>query len=474
MRDDRSVTLVLTGRTLTLADVIDVARRGTLVEVGEDALERMQAARETAERARDAGESVYGLTTGVGVHKTKRVESDAHDRLLIRQHLIAQGPAAPHDVVRATALCLLNGLAGGTTPARPDLALHVAELLNADRLPTIRVLGSLGQADLAQMADLAVGVLDGYQVAPGEAIALLNRNAFSTGWAALAVADAIALVDTLDVVGALDFEAFGANRTVLDPAVAGTRSSPGLGATLERLTALLDGGVAEPRNLQDPLSFRTLPQMHGAARDALAFVRGTVEAELNAAHSNPLVVAEEDRIISVGSFEVVALATALDLARLALAPALTSACERSLKLLQAPYTGLADGLAERPGLAESALSELGISLQSIVAEARLLALPVSLELVSTTQAGGIEDRTTMAPLGARRLSEMVDLGSRAVAVGFLLAAQACDLRGKPLGEGTTRAQALVRRVAPFMGEGDPLPDIEPLVALVGAGQLRAP
>ncbi len=461
--------VALDGLTLTLEDVLDVARAAAAVEVGADALTAMQAARETAERALDAGESVYGLTTGVGVHKTKRVESEAHDRLLIRQHLIAQGQAAPRDVVRATALCLLNGLARGTTPARPDLALHVAELLNADRLPTIRVLGSLGQADLAQMADLAIGVLDGYQVAPGEAIALLNRNAFSTGWAALAVADAGALVDTLDVVGALDFEAFGANRTVLDPAVAGTRVSPGLTATLERLTALLDGGVAEPRNLQDPLSFRTLPQMHGAARDALAFVRATVEAELNASQSNPLVVAEEDRIISVGSFDVVALATALDLARLALAPALSSACERSLKLLQASYTGLADGLAARPGLAESALSELGISLQAITAEARLLALPVSLELVSTTQADGIEDRTTMAPLGARRLAEMVSLGSRVVALGLVIAAQACDLRGATLGVGTGRAHATVRGVVPFLDAGDPLPDVEALLALVNDG-----
>jgi histidine ammonia-lyase len=473
MRDDPSVTVVLNGRTLALDDVVAVARGDAIVEVAEDAIAGMQMARATAERALTAGESVYGLTTGVGVRKTARVESDAHDRLLVRQHLIGQGPAAPRDVVRATALCLLNGLARGTTPARPELALHVAARLNDDRLPSIRVLGSVGQADLAQMADLADGILDGFQAAPGEAIALLNRNAFSTGWGALAVADAVALVDALDVTGALDFEAFGANRTVLDPVVATTRTSPGLSATLERLSALLEGGVAEPRNLQDPLSFRTLPQVHGATRDALAFVRAAVESELNASQSNPLVVAEEDRIVSVGCFEAVALATALDLARLTLAPALSSAAERSLKLLQASQSGLAEGLAVRPGLAESALSELGIALQAIAAEARLLAPPVSLELVSTTQAEGIEDRTTMAPLGARRLAEMVDLGARIAALGLLIAAQACDLRGTQLGTGTHRAHALVRRVVPFMDESDPLPDIEPLVALVHDGAFRS-
>ncbi len=198
-----------------------------------------------------------------------------------------------------------------------------------------------------------------------------------------------------------------------------------------------------------------------------------MEIELNAAQSNPLVVADEDRVISVGSFESQPLATALDVARLALAPALGSAAERAVKLLQAPLTGLPEGLGARPGLAESALSELGIAVQAFAAEARLLAQPVSLESVSTTQAESIEDRMTMAPLAARRLAEMAELGARVVAVELLLAAQACELRGQELGAGTGRAHAAVREVAPFVGEGDGLPDLEPLVALVRSGSLAA-
>jgi histidine ammonia-lyase len=184
-------------------------------------------------------------------------------------------------------------------------------------------------------------------------------------------------------------------------------------------------------------------------------------------------VVDEGRLVSVGNFDVAALATALDLARLVVAQVLTSAAERSVKLLQAPLTGLPEGLGEHPGLAESALSELGVAVQAIAAEARLLAQPVSLELVSTTQAEAIEDRTTMAPLAARRLSEQVALGRRVLSIELLLATQACDLRAEPLAPGAARAHAIVRERAPFVGAGDPLPDLEPLVVLVAEGGLIA-
>jgi len=169
----------------------------------------------------------------------------------------------------------------------------------------------------------------------------------------------------------------------------------------------------------------------------------------------------------------VALATALDLARLALAPALTSACERSAKLLHPLHSGLPEGLGEQPGLAESAYSEVGIALQALTAEARLLAQPVSHEVVSSSQAGGIEDRMTMAPLAARRLAEMTELGTRIVAVELLLAAQGCDLRGARLGVGTQRAYDAVRAAAPFLRAGDVLPDVQPIVDLIRTGEIAA-
>lgn len=468
------MTVVLTGTDLTLDELVRVARAREPVSLAPAARDRMLAARRIADRLIEAGGRAYGVTTGLGVRKTALIEGADHDRLVLRQHLIGHGPVAPAEVVRAMATRLANALAQGTTVARPELAERVVEALNADVLPAVRSRGSIGESDLSAMADLVVGVLGDLPLAQGEAIALLNQGALATGWAALALHDACTLLDTLDVSGALDLEALGANRSALDPAIAIVRPYPGLRSTLERLDSLLAGGAPTPRALQDPLSFRTLPQVHGAARDAFGFALGQLAIELNAAQSNPLVVVEEGVIVSVGNFEALPLAAALDVARIALAPVLTSACERAVKLLQASVTGLPEGLGARAGLAESALSELGIAVQALTAEARLLAQPVSFEVVSTTQAEGIEDRMSMAPLAARRLAEMTELGTRIVAVELLLAAQACDLRGAELGAGTGRAHAAVRRVVPFVGEGDGLPEVEPLVALVSSGTLAAP
>ena len=476
------MNLVLTGSTLRVDDLVAVARRGAPVELDPAAIERMAGARAIVERSLSDGETVYGLSTGVGVRKRARVTRDeqaAFNTRLIENHLVGQGEAAPEDAVRAALLVLANGFARGAGLARPALAERVVAALNERRHPHVRMLGSLGQADLAPMADLALGLLDvDARLEPGEGLALLNNNAFATGLAALAVADLARLLRASLVAGALDLEAFGANLSMLDPAVARERAFPGISAAAAGLRALLDGSALhEPgsaRNLQDPLTFRCLPQVHGAALDALGFGHAQLETELNAAQCNPLVDVPTGRILSVGNFDAVPLAAALDFLRIALAPVLTSASERLVKLLQAPLSGLAEGLSPRAGSAEDSLSEFGPAGQALTVEARLLAQPVSFELVSTAHAEGIEDRATMAPLAARRLAEMVSLGERIVTIELLVACQAIDLRGHRLGTGTRRAHELVRARVPFKREEDPIPaSIEPLRELVRSGELSS-
>ncbi len=488
------MTISLNGSDLTVTQVVAVARHGEPVALAPEAIAAMRRSRAVVQDVLAAGEPVYGLTTGVGERKAYLLDPAERQRFnhrLVLNHRIAQGDVAPADVVRGAMLCLANSYAKGITGVRPELAEMIVTLLNEGFAPPVRRLGSIGQGDLGPMADLAFGLItrSGFEVAENEGLALVSSNAFTTAWACLATADTEALLSVFDVAGALDLEAFGANLNCLHPVIEETRPFPGLAATLRQLRLLLAGSYlwqpGAARFLQDPLTFRCIPQIHGAARDALAYAQTILRIELNSSQSNPVVVVpagnepgnepgnEQGRIVSVGNFDVGPLAAALDFLRIALAPVVTSANERAVKLLQAPYSGLPAGLAALSGSPDDALAELATSGQAITVEARTLAHPVSYELVSSVKGDGIEDRATMAPLSARRLADMVHLCARVAAIEFVVAAQAIDLRTPgQLGLGTGRAYRMIRELVPFTQADGTLPaDLEPLVELVTRGTL---
>ncbi len=474
------MTVSISGHDLDREQVVRVARHGEHVELGAAARERMGRTRATLLAALARGDRVYGSNTAVGVLKRVGVEPETaghYAAWMIRHHRVGQLPMASEDVVRATMLRLANHLAEGSPGVRPEVAERVVAALNEGKTPAVHTIGSIGQADLAPLADLA-DALFGEEVPlePGEGTALIDNNAFSTAWAALAISDVATLLDTMDVAGALSLEGLAANPTMLHPAIGEVRPYPGLQRTLRRLgdllagSAIRDEGVA--RDLQDPLTFRNLPQIQGACRDVLDHVERQLAIELNASQGNPIVLPDEDRVISVANFEVLPLAVALDYVRIVLATALGASAERTVKLLGTPWTGLPTGLVPVAGTPEAGLTYLSLAAQTLAAEARLLAQPVSFELTSTSHAEGIEDRTTMAPLAARRVAEVASLGARVVAIELAVAAQAVDLRGLRLGRGTGRAHAIVRSVIPRLDVGHHVPDVEPLVELVRAGDLR--
>ena len=459
------MTVELTGTSLTLDQVVRVARGGEDVGISPDAIDRMRERRAVVERAATEGTPAYGVTTGVGMRRDAAVgaaEAGAFNRSAILGHLVGLGPPAPADVVRASLLRMANALVAGHQGARPEVAAALVTALNTNETPSVRSLGTVGEADLAQNADLAYGALGDLELGVGEALALLAGNAFSTGQASLAIADVRLLLEWLDVAAALDFEAFRANTGALHQEVGSARPYPGIAQTLDRMHALLEGSAlwdaGSARFLQDPLTFRCVPQLHGAARDALRFVEEQLAIELNAHQGNPLVVLEENRLVSVGNFDSQPLAAALDFLRIALAPVLTAAVERTLKLLSPRFSGLSEGLVAGEGSWQDGLSELGVAAQAIAAEARLLAQPVSFELASTMQESGVEDRTALASLGARRLAEMLDLGARVLAIELTVAAQAVDLRGGPtLGAGAAAAHHLVRSRVPSLESYEQMP-----------------
>jgi histidine ammonia-lyase len=486
---EQLMTITLNGSDLTVTEVIAAARHGEPVALAPAAVTAMRQARQVVADVLRAGTPVYGLTTGVGERKSfllDPAERRKFNQRLVLNHRIAQGDAAPADVVRGAMVCLANSYAKGVTGVRPELAEMIVTLLNEGFAPPVRRLGSIGEGDLGPMADLAHGLItrSGFEVAENEGLALVSSNAFTTAWACVAIADADRLMSVSDVAGALDLEAFGANLTCLHPVIEQTRPFPGLAATLHALRTHLAGSYlwqpGAARFLQDPLTFRCLPHIHGAARDALAYAKTILQLELNSSQSNPVVVTAEQRIVSVGNFDIGPLAAALDFARIALAPVVTSANERAVKLLQAPFSGLAAGLAATAATPDDALSELATSGQAITVEARTLAHPVSYELASSVKGEGIEDRATMAPLSARRLADMIALCARVAAIELVVAAQAIDLRGiggphgpGQLGLGTGHAYRLVRELVPFTQADGTLPaDLEPVVELLTRGGLE--
>src|ERR1700742_3749329 len=490
---EQLMTITLNGRDLTVTQVVAAARHGETVALAPEAGPARRRSRAIAREVLAGGEPVYGLTTGVGERKAYLLDPAERQRFnhrLVLNHRIAQGDAAPADVIRGAMLCLANSYAAGVTGVRPELAQMIVTLLNEGFAPPVRRLGSIGQGDLGPMADLAHGMItrSGFEVAENEGLALVSSNAFTTAWACIATADADALLAVFDVAGALDLEAFGANVASLHPVIEQIRPFPGLAATLHQLRLLLAGSYlwqpGAARFLQDPLTFRWLPQIHGAARDALGYVMSILQIELNSSQSNPVVVPatnepgnepgnEQGRIVSVGNFDIGHLAAALDFLRIALAPVVTSANERAVKLLQAPYSGRPAGLAAAAGSPDDALAELAVAGQAITVEARTLAHPVSYELASSVKGEGIEDRATMAPLSARRLADMIALSARVVAIELVVAAQAIDLRAPgQLGLGTGRAYRMIRELVPFTQADGTLPaDLEPLVELVTMGTL---
>jgi histidine ammonia-lyase len=475
------VTVVIDGRSLTVGDMIAVARAAAPVALAPAALDSMTASRRALERAVANGHRIYGTSTAAGA--LQRVDlgaAEARDfnRAMLMNCRVGLGAPAGHEIVRGTLLRLANNLARGVTGVRPELAELLVRALNEDWRPTVRMLGSVGQADLAPMAELMTQVLDiaDFQLEAGEGMAVIDNNAFSTAIATFAFHDLERLAAALDVTAALEMEGYLANPSILHRILA-ERPYAGLAASADRLRALLDGSwiwrPEVPRNLQDPLTYRCIPQIHGALRDTLTFARGQLAVELNAAQSNPLVDVAADQVVTVGCFDILPLAAALDYVRIALAPVLTSANERMMKLLHTGYSGLPPGLATDADRGGDGFTEFGVAGQSLVAEARLLAAPVSFEMASVTQAEGIEDRTTMAPLAGRRVGEMVELGEMLAAMELVVAARAVDLRrGAELGAGTREAHRRVRACLPARLDGEPIPaNIDRVIDLVKSGSL---
>jgi histidine ammonia-lyase len=462
--------VVLTGHDLTLTDVRAVAREGVEVQLSAEARDRVAAGRAVVTSAFAAGRRVYGLNTGVGVLKRVDLQDDIAEfqSKFLGMHLIGQGDPYAPEIVRAAVLRLANQFALGSAGVRPELVDRLVSWLNRAGTARVRHIGG----SLITNAELAVEVIGDFQLAEGEALALLGNSSFLDGMAALALGDLLDLICAWEAAAAMSLEAFRANISPLDPRVVALKGGQGLEESARRLRLFLEGTLLwqedARRNLQDPVSFRAVGYVLGALRDALRYAQETMAVQLNSSSGNPVVVIDDDDILHAANWEVATVTTMIDFVKVSLAAVATMSQERSIKLLDRMWSGLPTGLVAVDGRGDSGLAMYQIVASSLTVELRSIAAPTSFDLASTSQAEGIEDRSHWGQFAARRLLAMRDLAQRILAIELLVSAQALDLQDAEMfGPRVRHIHELVRGAIPFMESGGPVPrELDSLIDLI--------
>ena len=471
--------VILDGRSLTLEQLEAVARWGGGAELAPAALERVAATRAGIEARIAAGEVIYGVNTGFGRLADVRIAADQLSNLqrnLLRSHACGVGEPFPEDVVRAMLLLRANVLAGGYAGVRPALIARLLDLLAAGVHPVVPSQGSVGASgDLAPLAHLALVLigegeatfqgdrmpgaealaragLQRIELAPKEGLALINGTQVMAAVGALALLDAERLAAAADVIAALSVDAMEGSDTAFIAEIHEARPHPGQLASARNLLALMAGsGIRGAHDacgrVQDAYSLRCTPQVHGAARDALAHLRGKLAVEVNAATDNPMVL-PDGRVASGGNFHGAPVAAAFDYAAIALTALASISERRSARLVTPEQSYLPAFLVDASGL-NSGFMMAQVTAAALVSECKTLAHPASVDSIPTS--GGREDHVSMGTWAARKLSRVVDNLRLVLAVELLEAAQGIEFR-RPLRSSPAleRAHAMLRREVPAL------------------------
>lgn len=468
---------------ITLDDVANVSRGDARVALGSEARARMLASRAMVDRAVAEDRVVYGITTGFGELKDRRISHEDTARLqlnLVRSHCAGTGPDAPLDVVRAMLLLRAASLAHGNSGVRPEVVEMLLEMLERKVTPAVPIQGSVGASgDLAPLAHLAAvligegeAYLDGRRMPAGlalrgaglqplslgakEGLALINGTQFSTAYAALACVDAERLWEASVAAAALSTEVLMGSFEPAREDVMALRPYPGALEAARRLRAYAAGSriVAshvDCDRVQDAYSMRCAPGVLGASWDALEHVGNQLEIELNSVNDNPVVFAGSDEAVSAGLFHAQPVALVADYLKIAAAEIASISERRIDRLVDARVSGLPPVLAADPGL-ESGYMLAQYVAASLVSENKTLAHPASVDSIPT--GAGVEDHVSMAPIAARHARRVIDNAARVVAMELLCACRALEFR-RPLraGEGSEQLYGAIRRIVPAP-EGD--------------------
>jgi len=495
-------TVTIDGKHLTLEDVLEVAEGRAKVKISGSVPKRVKRSRDFIEKALRQGEKIYGVTTGFGLLSDQIIDrSQIEDlqRNLIRSHSVGVGPYFDEVSTRAIMLLRANVIAMGYSGVRMELLKCLVDMINKGVHPLVPEQGSVGASgDLAPLAHLAsVLIGEGEAVFEGkglpgmramdkagipiltlkakEGLALVNGTQVMTAVGLLALLRGERLCKIADIVGACTLDALKGSFRVFDLDIDRVRPFPGSFAVSKNFQRLgQKDEIAESHRfcpkIQDAYSLRCIPQVHGAVRDALAYVRKILEIEVNSATDNPLVFAEQGKILNCGNFHGEPVAFALDLLGIAVSE-LGGISERRIeKLINPALSGLPPFLATQGGL-HSGLMMVQVSAAALASENKVLAHPASVDSIPTS--ADKEDHVSMGTIAARKGRDIVKNVEHILAMELLCATQGLEflLPLRP-GIGIEEAYRVVReKVPPIKGDRRFSEDIKKIQSLIESGEL---
>ena len=469
------------GDDLTLKEVEAVALNGAKVRIYPKAVGKIKKCREYVEKMVDAGQTVYGINTGFGSLCRERISKKDIEHMqanLVVSHAVSVGPIFSEEEVRAIMLLRANVLTKGFSGVRSEVVQTLVEMINKGVHPVIPEKGSVGASgDLAPLAFMTLPIMGkGWAMYEGrimegrkaftkagisplvlcakEGLALINGTCVMTAIGVLSLLKAERLADLADMAGAMSMEAALCTPVAFDPNVQKVRKHKGQRKSAENLVRLTrQSGIREfhkacPK-VQDPYSFRCMPQVHGAVRDALNYVRSVLEIEINSATDNPLIFPDQNKVISAGNFHGEPVALALDFLGISVSE-LANISERRIAALMNPeISGLPAFLTKEPGL-NSGFMMAQTTAAALVSENKCLAHPASVDSIPTSN--NQEDHVSMGTIAARKAREVIANTEDVLAIEFLTASQGLDFRAplKP-GIGTGEIHRKVRQtIAPMV------------------------
>ncbi len=409
--------VVVTGAGLTPGDVRTVARDGAAVSVAPAAVDRAERAWRTVTEVAER-QVVYGRGTGVGANRDIDVTATGdgeHGLRVLRSHAAGAGPLLDAARTRAMLVVRLNQLAAGGSGVEPGILDVLAAVLNQGLLPPVHSLGGIGTGDLTALASTALcvlgerpwrgGTLPAYPMDPADSLAFISSNAATVGEACLGIEDLRDLLDASVVVAALAFLAVDGSTEPYAEAVHAARPHVGQRAVAARMRDLVGDTLGAPARVQDPYSYRAIPQVHGPAVEACGHLSRVLAVELNAACENPLVDVSGHTVWHNGNFHGGYVGLALDTMRAALFSTAALSAARLSTLVEPRYTGLRPFLADGPP-ASSGVMILEYVSQSALAQLRHNAAATGLATAVVSR--GLEEHAAFSVQAARNLTEVVE------------------------------------------------------------------